>query len=67
LADEPTGNLDESNQAAVLDIFHQLHCGGSTIIVVTHSPEVAEHAERIVQLEFGRMVRDGAPARSMVA
>ncbi|MDR1685328.1 MAG: ABC transporter ATP-binding protein [Desulfovibrio sp.] len=67
LADEPTGNLDESNQAAVLDIFHQLHGEGSTIIVVTHSPEVAEHAERIVQLEFGRMVRDGAPARSMVA
>jgi putative ABC transport system ATP-binding protein len=67
LADEPTGNLDESNQAAVLDIFHQLHGGGSTIIVVTHSPEVADHAERIVQLEFGRMVRDGAPARPMVA
>jgi putative ABC transport system ATP-binding protein len=44
-----------------------LHGAGSTIIVVTHSPEVAEHAERIVQLEFGRMVRDGAPARPMVA
>ncbi|MDR2123478.1 MAG: ABC transporter ATP-binding protein [Desulfovibrio sp.] len=67
LADEPTGNLDESNQAAVLEIFHKLHDAGSTIIVVTHSPEVAEHAERIVQLEFGRMVRDGAPARPMVA
>ncbi|MDR2605387.1 MAG: ABC transporter ATP-binding protein [Desulfovibrio sp.] len=67
LADEPTGNLDESNQAAVMDIFHQLHGAGSTIIVVTHSPEVAEHAERIVQLEFGRMIRDGAPPRPMVA
>jgi putative ABC transport system ATP-binding protein len=67
LADEPTGNLDESNQAAVMDIFHQLHNAGSTIIVVTHSPEVAEHAGRIVQLEFGRMIGDDATARAMVA
>ncbi|MDR1947398.1 MAG: ABC transporter ATP-binding protein [Desulfovibrio sp.] len=67
LADEPTGNLDESNQAVIMDIFHQLHSAGSTIIVVTHSPEVAEHARRIVQLEFGRMIKDGATARCMVA
>jgi putative ABC transport system ATP-binding protein len=60
LADEPTGNLDETNQNTVLDIFHQLHAEGSTIIVVTHSPEVAAHAGRIVRLEFGRMVDDSA-------
>ena len=59
LADEPTGNLDESNQNTVLDIFHQLHQEGSTIIVVTHSPDVAAHARRIVSLEFGRLVHDG--------
>ena len=58
LADEPTGNLDETNQNIVMDIFHQLHREGSTIIVVTHSPEVAAHAQRVVNLEFGRMVRD---------
>ncbi|MDR0826677.1 MAG: ABC transporter ATP-binding protein [Desulfovibrio sp.] len=58
LADEPTGNLDESNQNTVLDIFHQLHAEGSTIIVVTHSPEVAAHAQRVVSLEFGRLVSD---------
>ena len=58
LADEPTGNLDESNQETVMDIFHQLHRSGSTIIVVTHSPEVAAHAQRVVQLEFGRMITD---------
>jgi putative ABC transport system ATP-binding protein len=55
LADEPTGNLDESNQNTVLDIFHQLHREGSTIIVVTHSPEVAAHADRVIRLEFGRL------------
>ncbi|MFR1803520.1 MAG: ABC transporter ATP-binding protein, partial [Faecalispora jeddahensis] len=44
LADEPTGNLDETNEKIVLDIFKQLHHEGSTIIVVTHDPEVAEEA-----------------------
>lgn len=60
LADEPTGNLDETNQSTVLDIFHQLHAEGSTIIVVTHSPEVAAHAGRTIRLEFGRMLDDSA-------
>jgi putative ABC transport system ATP-binding protein len=57
LADEPTGNLDEANEQIVIDIFKQLHAEGSTIIVVTHDPEVAEDAERIVVLEHGRIVR----------
>jgi putative ABC transport system ATP-binding protein len=55
LADEPTGNLDEANEAIVLEIFRQLHREGSTIIVVTHDPEVAEEAERTVILEHGRI------------
>jgi putative ABC transport system ATP-binding protein len=58
LADEPTGNLDETNQGTVMDIFHQLHAQGSTIVVVTHSPEVASHAQRVVRLDFGRMVHE---------
>jgi putative ABC transport system ATP-binding protein len=57
LADEPTGNLDEANEQIVIDIFKQLHAEGSTIIVVTHDPEVAEDAERIVTLEHGRVAR----------
>jgi putative ABC transport system ATP-binding protein len=57
LADEPTGNLDEANEQIVIDIFKQLHAEGSTIIVVTHDPEVAEDAERIVVLEHGRIVK----------
>ncbi|MDR2825720.1 MAG: ABC transporter ATP-binding protein [Deltaproteobacteria bacterium] len=58
LADEPTGNLDETNQTTVLDIFQQLHKEGSTIIVVTHSPEVAAQAQRVISLEFGRLIKD---------
>jgi putative ABC transport system ATP-binding protein len=57
LADEPTGNLDETNENIVIDIFKQLHREGSTIIVVTHDPEVAEDAERTVVLEHGRIAR----------
>ncbi|SHI03168.1 putative ABC transport system ATP-binding protein [Sporobacter termitidis DSM 10068] len=57
LADEPTGNLDEANEGIVLDIFKQLHKDGSTIVVVTHDPEVAEEAQRTVVLEHGRIAR----------
>jgi putative ABC transport system ATP-binding protein len=55
LADEPTGNLDEANEGIVLDIFKRLHKEGSTLIVVTHDPEVAEDAQRTVVLEHGRI------------
>jgi putative ABC transport system ATP-binding protein len=57
LADEPTGNLDEANEKIVIDIFKQLHAEGSTIIVVTHDPEVAEDAGRTVVLEHGKIAR----------
>ncbi|MDR3294313.1 MAG: ABC transporter ATP-binding protein [Clostridiales Family XIII bacterium] len=57
LADEPTGNLDEANEGIVMDLFRQLHEEGSTIVVVTHDPEVAEEAQRTVVLEHGRVAR----------
>ena len=58
LADEPTGNLDEDNENIVLDLFKQLHREGTTLIVVTHDPEVAEEAQRTVVLEHGRLVKE---------
>lgn len=58
LADEPTGNLDEANEKIVMDIFKQLHRQGSTIIVVTHDPEVAEEAQRTIVLEHGKIARE---------
>jgi putative ABC transport system ATP-binding protein len=57
LADEPTGNLDEANEHIVMDIFRRLHSEGTTIIVVTHDPEVAEEAQRTVVLEHGKIAR----------
>ena len=58
LADEPTGNLDEANENIVLDIFHELHKEGTSLIVVTHDPEVGEVAERTVRLEYGKIISD---------
>ena len=58
LADEPTGNLDEANENIVLDIFKRLHKEGTSLVVVTHDPEVGEVAQRIVRLEHGKIVSD---------
>ena len=58
LADEPTGNLDEKNEYIVLDIFEKLHNAGSTIIVVTHDPEVGEESERMITLEHDKITKE---------
>lgn len=55
LADEPTGNLDETNEKIVLDLFRQLHEAGTTLIVVTHDAEVGASAERVITLEYGKV------------
>ena len=57
LADEPTGNLDETNGNIVMDLFRQLHAEGSTIVMVTHDPDVAACAEKTIVLEYGRLAR----------
>ncbi|MBK8463603.1 MAG: ABC transporter ATP-binding protein [Nigerium sp.] len=57
LADEPTGNLDEANERIVLDLFHQLHDDGTTLIVVTHDSTVAAQGQRQVILNHGRIER----------
>lgn len=53
LADEPTGQLDTSSSKAVLEIFRELHREGKTVIVVTHDPEVASYAQRVVRIRDG--------------
>ncbi len=56
LADEPTGNLDDANEEIVVDLFRKLHAEGTTLIVVTHDPEVGEVAQRRILLRNGRIV-----------
>jgi putative ABC transport system ATP-binding protein len=60
LADEPTGNLDTASGADILRIFDELNRGGITVIFVTHDPEVAAPARRIVYLRDGLIVSDTA-------
>jgi len=56
LADEPTGNLDEVNEAVILSLFTELHRAGHTIVMVTHDVEVGRRAERRMELHHGRLV-----------
>ena len=58
LADEPTGNLDSKNGDAVMELLEQMHRGGATIIMVTHNPDYARKATRVVHLFDGRVVED---------
>src|ERR1700690_1374314 len=61
LADEPTGNLDETNEAVVLKLLRELHDAGHTILVVTHSQAIGNLADRRVELEHGRLARISVP------
>jgi putative ABC transport system ATP-binding protein len=58
LADEPTGNLDTVSTREIMDIFERLSAEGRTIVLITHEHEVAQHAERVIELSDGHIVSD---------
>ena len=58
LADEPTGNLDTKTSIEIMAILEEIHKKGNTIILVTHEPDIAEHAHRIVRLRDGILESD---------
>ncbi len=60
LADEPTGALDSEGGQEVIELLSRLHNGGQTIVLVTHDPEVAAAAERVVRMRDGRIVEENA-------
>jgi putative ABC transport system ATP-binding protein len=58
LADEPTGNLDSVTSEEIMAVFASLHAAGQTVIMVTHEPDIARHAQRVVELRDGRVESD---------
>ncbi len=58
LADEPTGNLDSATGEEIMALFARLHQQGNTIILVTHEPDIAAHAHRVVRLRDGKIEKD---------
>jgi putative ABC transport system ATP-binding protein len=58
LADEPTGNLDSATGEEIMALFARLHQQGNTIILVTHEPDIAAHAHRVIRLRDGKIEKD---------
>ncbi|MFV9567656.1 ABC transporter ATP-binding protein [Thermoanaerobacter mathranii] len=58
LADEPTGNLDTNSSIEIMKIFYQLNESGTTIVMVTHEQDIANHAKRILRLRDGNIIED---------
>jgi putative ABC transport system ATP-binding protein len=64
LADEPTGNLDQGTGQEILATLDRIHASGQTIVLVTHEPEIAEHAARVVEIRDGKITVDRPSARA---
>ncbi len=58
LADEPTGNIASTQAEEVMAIFQQLNEDGHTIVMITHEPDIAEHAKRIIHVKDGKIIKD---------
>jgi putative ABC transport system ATP-binding protein len=64
LADEPTGNLDSKTSVEIMGLMDELHAKGNTIILVTHEPDIAEFAHRIISIRDGSVASDGPSHRA---
>jgi putative ABC transport system ATP-binding protein len=67
LADEPTGNLDSRTSLEIITLFQQLNRDGVTIILVTHEPDIAQYAGRIIELRDGKIIIDKINEHPLIA
>lgn len=67
LADEPTGNIASTQAEEIMQIFQDLNDKGHTIVMITHEPDIAEHAKRIIHVKDGKIVQDSVGHKQIVA
>lgn len=67
LADEPTGNIATTQAEEVMKIFQDIHAKGHTVVMITHEPDIAAHAKRIIMIRDGKIVSDKANGKHFIA
>jgi putative ABC transport system ATP-binding protein len=67
LADEPTGNIASAQAEEIMAIFQELHTQGHTIVMITHEPDIAAHAQRIIHVKDGKILKDEKNKKQKVA
>lgn len=67
LADEPTGNIASAQAEEIMSIFQDIHAQGHTIVMITHEPDIAAHATRIIHVKDGKILRDEKNQRQKIA
>ena len=67
LADEPTGNIASTQAEEIMAIFQQINHEGHTVVMITHEPEIADHAKRVIHIKDGKIISDTKNSKQKIA